>query len=378
MTGRRAVIDGATGFVGANLAASLIADGFQVTTLSRQDAAATRHKVVEASILTGVAPADRSIDVSGIEVFPYALGQANLGLDNAQLDRVFGEPCDYWHVAANVNFRPGTREEVLGVNVGGTSASLAAFERWAPLGSRYLFLSTAYCCGVEVDQPIERWYDPAPPSAFRNFYEYSKRQAELLVRDAIERGTDAAVLRLGQVVGDSRTGHSATDYGMYNLIRALWAVARRRPNEHVRIEGHRDANVHPVPIDATIRWMRAIAAAELASMDAPIFHVIDREPVAVSEVTDALSRWLPLDISMVDRTGFETRPSTQLERVLAARLAYTGTYLAQPFQFGRANLDGLTPGEAQVTTPDALDRIIRAFVQELTSSRPVGSGVDRL
>lgn len=371
MSERVAVVDGPTGFVGANLVASLVADEIPVTALSRRDAATTRQHVADASILSGAVRSGGSIDVGGIEVVPYLLERANLGLDDATLERVFREPCDLWHLAANVNFRAGNRAEVLDVNVGGTAAVLAAFERWARPGSRFLLVSTAYCCGVETDQPVERWYDPATPSAFRNFYEYSKRSAEQLVQDAIERGTEAAVLRLGQVVGDSRTGQSATDYGMYNLIRAVWAVARRRPNERVRIEAHRDASLHLVPIDAAIRWMRAIAVAELASFDCAIFHVIDRQPVAVSEVTNALCRWLPLDLSVVDPAGFEARPSTRLERVVAARLAYTGSYLDQPFRFGRAHLDRLTPGEQTVTTLAALDRIVGAFVNELPSSLPV-------
>lgn len=115
--------------------------------LSRQDTAATRHRVAEASIVSGLAAAGRSIDVGAIEVVPYTFEQANLGLDDAELSLLFRESCDYWHVAANINFRAGNREDFLDVNVGGTAATLAAFERWSVPGSRHLFASTAYCCG---------------------------------------------------------------------------------------------------------------------------------------------------------------------------------------------------------------------------------------
>ncbi len=362
---RSAVVDGATGFVGANLAASLLSDGASVSLLSRQHGPATRQKVRSASIVSASASSALPFDLSSTEVVPFALDQPDLGLDDAQLARLFSSPCEFWHVAANVNFRAGNRDEVIDTNVGGTASTLAAFERYAAPGSRYLFVSTAYCCGYAVDQPVERWYETAPPSVFRNYYEYSKRQAELLVRSAIDRGVDAAVLRLGQVVGDSRTGHAETDYGMYNLIRSMWSVARRRPNEHLRIEAHDAATLHLVPIDATVRWMRAVASSELSDVNEPIFHIVDRRPVAGAEMIVALSKWLPLKISVASPTDFQKSPPTQLDRVVAARLAYTGSYLEQPFLFGRENLDRLTKNERQVTTPEALDRIVGALVDEL-------------
>lgn len=113
------------------------------------------------------------------------------------------------------------------------------------------------------------------------------------------------------------------------------------------------------------------AAADLGSFDDPVFHVVDREPVAVPELTDALCRCLPLDLSVVDAADFDTRPPTQLDRVVAAHFAYTGRYLDQPFRFGRAQLNRLTVGEPQVTTRDALDRIVGTFVQEIRSSGPL-------
>jgi hypothetical protein len=69
------------------------------------------------------------------------------------------------------------------------------------------------------------------------------------------------------------------------------------------------------------------------------------------------------------------RPHTLLERIVAARIAYTGSYLDRPFHFSRANLDRLTTDEPGVAvTDDVLDRAVGAFLATL---REDGDVVER-
>jgi nucleoside-diphosphate-sugar epimerase len=363
---RRVIVDGATGYVGSNLVRSLTDDGHRTIALTRQSECDTRARVA-AAVSAGPGP---FAGADNLDVRSFSLLAPDLGLDDDGLEALFGAPCDYWHLAANVNFRPGNQHAVTDTNVLGTRNTLEAFRKHAKPGSRYFLVSTAYCCGRDVDQPDERWYESAAPSHFRNFYELSKREAEIEARAMFEDfGITGAVLRLGQVVGDSRTGMSSSDYGMYNLIRAVWAVARRRPNELVRIEGHPEANLHLVPVDVCVRWMRDVSRSDVSAASPPIFHIVDH-PQPAQAVVDALARHIPLRVSIVPPIGFEAKPATTLERVVAARVAYTGSYLAQPFTFGRGHLEGVTSLHDAVVDDDMLDRMIGSYTSGLMADAP--------
>lgn len=364
--GRVAVIDGASGYIGSNLARFLLDQGQTVLALSRRGEVETRRLIESAVVARGCA-----LRLSArVTVVDYDLLAPALGLSGASRHAVFSRPCTYWHVAADVNFRPTFRDRLMAVNLEGTANTLAAFREHAAPGSHYAFVSSAYCCGHDTDQPVERWYANADDSAFRNYYEASKRRAELLVRDAIEAGMSGVVLRLGQVVGDSVTGESTSDYGVYNLMRTVWSVARRRPCEHVRIEAHPASNLHLVPIDACVRWMALISEQRWAALAAPVVHVIDRQSVPLSDFVAAVGRNVPLTIAVAEADDFARLPSTRLERIVAARMAYTGAYLDMPFVFGRDHLDRLTRGESQVLDDEALERVVSSFVGELKAQYP--------
>ena len=365
-----AVVDGANGYVGSNLIRSLLDDGRRVIALARGEGARTRAAVAGA-VIRGSDDPDHALIDDALQCFDYSLSAPDLGLPAEALAALSAEPCDYWHLAANINFRPGNQEEVMAINVGGTRNAVAAFLRHAAPGSRYFLVSTAYCCGSDTIQPREAWYESAPPQHFRNTYERSKREGELVVREAMEqRELSGTVLRLGQIVGDSQSGRSSTDYGMYNLIRAVWAVARRKPGEHVRIEGHHDANMHLVPIDACVRWMRAVGDNSLSAPSPPIVHVVDQVPIPARDVVATIARHVPLELSIATTAELRDRPTTLLERVVAARMAYTGSYLSQPFQFGRANLDDLLGVEAVAVDEEVLDRVIGSFMRTLAIEFP--------
>jgi len=356
---RIALIDGATGFVGSNLAASMSEAGRRVVALVRKDPDEARAAIEDAVVRRG-----RRDSLETLEIVQFDLERDDLGLADGT-PMLGDEPVDYWHLAANVNFRPGNQDLVLGVNVGGTRRTLDWCIANLPEGSRYHFASTAYVCGLDGYQPVERWLDVEPPSHFRNFYEYSKRVAELDARTAMtERGLSATIHRLGQIVGDSETGNATTDYGLYNLVRAVWAVARRRPGEHVRIEGDPAANLHLVPIDACVDWMTAIADATTRP-DVPIFHVVDSAPVASSRIAEAIGRHLSLTVEIAPPEAFVAHPATLLERIVAARISYTGDYLAQPFTFGRAHLEQLIGSGPAALTDASLQRIIGSLIESL-------------
>ena len=64
--------------------------------------------------------------------------------------------------------------------------------------------------------------------AFKNHYESTKFQAEVWVRELLDR-VPTTILRPAIVVGDSRTGETEKFDGPYYILRALSRAQRMRP-----------------------------------------------------------------------------------------------------------------------------------------------------
>jgi nucleoside-diphosphate-sugar epimerase len=367
---RITVIDGSNGFVGSNFARRLADAGDEVVGLTRCESAsfrAIRHAVVNES--------RTSDSVCGrISIVPYELTALDLGLDSRGLAKVFARPCDYWHFAAMTNLTSGNRGVFGAVNVEGTARSLEAYARYAQPGSRFFLVSTVYACGLMQGRVMEDWHPAAEPSAFRNMYEWSKREAELAIKAPIEAGELAgAIVRLGQIVGNSRTGETTTTYGLYELIRALGRIAYRRPFEEVRIQGEANAGVALVPIDECVEWLVRLRERDLSLPAPPIFHLVERADMTAAEVAAAVSEHLPLKLRIATQAEVDAVPLSHLERVVGARVAHTAKYVSSPLEFSRRNLDTYFPGESPRMTTEVLDRIVEWFVEN-RMQRSVANG----
>jgi nucleoside-diphosphate-sugar epimerase len=324
------IVDGANGYVGSNLVYQLLANGNPTIALSRRSEDETRACIVDAVARDGAGP----VDTSALKVVPYSLEEPGLGLGRGTLDQIFGTVCDYWHVAALTSFLPGRRDDLARVNVRGTRNTLETVERYSRDGSRYFYLSTAYACGLRTAPAPEDWYADAPPSQFRNFYELSKRQAEILVHQFIADGRiNAAVLRLGQVVGSSVSGRTGSPYGIYDFMRVLAKICARRPGERIRIAAGPGASLHLVPVDTSVRWMYAVAEKGIDNAAIPVYHVLDERGIPVDDLAGVIASHLPVDLKIVPREEFKGEPMSHLERVVAARIGYTGNYLFRALQF---------------------------------------------
>lgn len=342
------VIDGANGFVASHLIATLLARGEQVIGLARASEEVVRRRVRDALDCLDLAPA------TGLRVRGLSLEGKDLGLDAAE---VFAEPCVFWHTAALITFFARREEELLKVNVAGSANALATFERHARPGSRFVSVGTAYQCGLDTGQVSpEDWFTHAPPGRFRNFYEYSKREAELeLARSRPMRDGVAAVARLGVMVGHSRTGRALTDYGLYDFLRVMAFFARRQPGERVRIPCHPDANLHLAPIDSTIDRLLPLATRELSR---PIFHVVDGHPVPVADLFAVINAHLPIELVPATREELERSPFTRFEAVVNMRAKYTATYLQHHYDF-----EVRDPGQPAAVTTEVLDRLVDWYVR---------------
>jgi len=129
-----------------------------------------------------------------------------------------------WHFASDLRMEHAAEKAVFATNVGGTRRVLELCQR---TGATLFHVSTAYVAGARAGRVTES--DLLCGQPFRNSYESSKAEAEVLVREAMPR-QPAVVFRPSIVIGDTRTGVSLTFQGFYKV---LWAGLRL----HKRLSG---------------------------------------------------------------------------------------------------------------------------------------------
>jgi len=171
--------------------------------------------------------------------------------------------------AAEQSTLSSPREEMRRVNLTGTQAVLELAIDCRKL-RRFTHLSTVFVSGDRVGVIAED--ELAYGQAFRNPYEESKFEAELLVRRAMGQ-IPATVLRPSIVVGDTKTGEIDRFEGPYALAILLVTSPLQVP---VPLPGDGIAPLNAVPIDYVVDASAAIHK-DLAPSDA--LHLVDPKSV---------------------------------------------------------------------------------------------------
>ncbi len=207
-----------------------------------------------------VAEASRRLRALGLTVADYAISPGDItrpdlglpGLD-AQALRAQVERC--FHLAAlyDLTAPPKTSEVV---NVLGTRRVIE-FLTACPRLRKFNYVSTCYVSGKLEGDIIEDAL-PTPPG-FRNEYERTKYEAEVLVREAMDR-LPTTIFRPAVVVGHSRTGETSKFDGPYVLMPLLrWTrhIVPRMPNL-----GFETTHFNAVPVDFASAVMRDVGLSD--------------------------------------------------------------------------------------------------------------------
>jgi thioester reductase-like protein len=200
------LLTGATGFVGQEVLDRLLA---------RDDRDV--HALVRAS--DDDAAAQRLPDHPRLNAWAADIERPGLGLDMRRFDELAERVSTVIHCAASVSFSLGL-EESRRVNVAGTGRMVELAERCAERGGleRFSYVSTAYVAGAHRGEFDEDSLEVG--QRFRNPYERSKFEAELMLRERAA-GLPLQVLRPSIVVGDSRTGWTSSFNVLYPPLRAF-------------------------------------------------------------------------------------------------------------------------------------------------------------
>ena len=171
----RALVTGATGFVGAAVARALVGAGWQVRALVRQGS-----------------------DRSNLQGLPLEIAVGDLKL-TASLDAALAGCGALFHVAAD--YRLGARdfEELYRTNVEGTLNLLSAARRAAV--QRIVYTSSVATIGIPPDGTAGDENTPVDLANMIGHYKRSKYLAEQLVRDSMDSGVPVVIVNPSTPVG---------------------------------------------------------------------------------------------------------------------------------------------------------------------------------
>jgi thioester reductase-like protein len=227
-----------------------------------------------------------------VELVVGDLTAAHLGLAPRRR-RLVDDVEEVWHLAAVYDLAvPAAIARA--VNVDGTARVLELCTN-LPRLRRLHHVSTCYVSGRYAGEFGEDQLEEG--QEFRNHYESTKHEAEVLVRKAMAGGLAATVYRPGIVVGDSETGETQKYDGPYFLASFL----RRQPVVALVPAVPPGARFCLVPRDFVVDAMDRLSAR--ADSVGRTYALTDPDPPTVREVVGTFARildkrviWVPVPV----------------------------------------------------------------------------------
>jgi thioester reductase-like protein len=225
------------------------------------------------------AAADFAATLQDARVLTGDVASMHLGLSTTEYRDLGADCTEIVHAAewSNVGADKPTLERV---NVEGTRTVLEFAQDCRKL-RRLTHFSTVFVSGDRVGVIAED--ELSSGQAFRNFYEQSKFEAELLVRRAMGQ-LPCTVLRPAFIVGDSRTGEIDRFEGPYTVAALLLSTRVQVP---LPLPGDGVAPLNVVPIDFV-----AAAAAAIHRHPRAVgrtFHIVDPNPSSSRRVYERVA-----------------------------------------------------------------------------------------
>lgn len=277
---RRALITGATGFVGSHLTERLVAEGWEVRALVRPTSDTGRLREL------------------GVELWAGALG------DTDAIRRACAGVEVVYHLAAVTGLR--SEKNFHGANVEGTRSVVEAVRGAEQRPARLVYLSSYAACGPSVPGRPRTLQEPAAPLTD---YGRTKLAGEAVVQEAERAGVAVVIVRAPAVYGPG-------DHALLAYFRLVKMGLAPSPSGGER-------SLHLVLVTDLAR-----ALARAADAPAGTYPVAEPREHAWGEVVAAMSRALgkrPLRIPL----------APGLVRAAAATTERAGALLGRPVVFNR-------------------------------------------
>ena len=307
----------------------------------------------------------KNVNFGNLEVHDYSLFEADFSLSENELKAIFSGDVDYFHFAASLKFDIKSKEEIFGTNLQGVTNSVDTFLKYTDSGSRFFFVSTAYSCGRIDGTFEERFYENAEIEAFRNYYEQSKRYAENVIKEYIDKkNLNACILRLSQVVGNNISGITKTDYGIFDFSKRVQNLAKKYPNSRLRLRIDPHSTQNLIPIDTVVTYLMSAVRTE----DVPeILNMVAKKSIKNSDILKSISEFLPIDLEA--DINLQKDDMNTLERIMAIGMSFTGAYIDTDISFDTTQLDSIVKEEIRVVSPESIHRMLDYFLNQFIGGK---------
>jgi thioester reductase-like protein len=296
-----------------------------------------------------------SAERARVDVLKGDVTRPDLGLDQRVLARILRDVSVIIHTAAATSL-VADRAMCDTVNRGGTAHVLTIANAVFRRGHlhRYVHLSTALVAGGgSVGTVREDELTSAP--VHLNAYEWSKYEAERIVRNAMADGLPVTIFRPSMVVGETATGRTRDFDVIYPLMRITAS------GYVTQFPADPDARVHLAPLDFVIdAIMRGIEEYWTTSTT---FHLTSPDPPTVSQLFECVAFFPPgaSRPTICSPEQFDGRSCGSRERELLESVRFCFPYFNSHLSFETSNTKRLVP--LPVTDPAYLDRLGRYAVE---------------
>lgn len=356
---KKIIINGANGYVASNFINKLLAEDFSVIALARSNNKYSAEERMRNALLE--MSNGKNVNFEKLEVYDYSLFEENFALPEKQLKEIFRGDVDYFHFAASLKFDIKSKTEIFDTNLQGVTNSVDTFIKHSETSSRFFFVSTAYSCGRIAESFEERFYENEEIEAFRNYYEQSKRYAENVIREYIEeKGLNACILRLSQVVGNNETGITKTDYGIFDFSKRIQKLANKYPNATLRLKIDPESTQNLIPIDTVVHYLMCSVKAEEVPV---IMNLTAKTSIRNADLLTSLGKLLP--INLVSDMSLQREEMNSLERIVAVGMSFTGAYIDIDIAFDTTQLDKVVQDDVKDVTPQSIYKMLEYFLSEL-------------
>ncbi|HEY6555100.1 MAG TPA: SDR family oxidoreductase [Vicinamibacteria bacterium] len=366
----RALVTGATGFIGSHLAVELARRGHDVSVLVRGNGAATAEE--RFSRILDWFETDGAIR-KRLRVIAGELEKPRFGLAPDAWSRLLTGTDEIVNAAANTSFAEKHRAEIERANLEGLRNVLAFAEESS--ASTLHHVSTAYVAGntsgVCLEELHEAQLSPTDDRSprFLNPYEETKHQGEVLAASSCRKvGIRLAIYRPSIVCGNSETGKTFRFNALYHPVRALAYIrdlflkdlssgtgesARRMGislapprrdeagRDHarlvmpIRLMRGESRGLNIIPIDFCVNAFAALMEHDMEREDAEprVYHLVNPLPVPLEALIRFVERYLDIGgLQVVGRDpgepgGAPSPPQTALEKLFSRYIDVYQPYL---------------------------------------------------
>ena len=356
------VINGANGYVASHFISDLLKNKYKVVALVRANEKSPGERMEK--VLADINE-DEKIDISNLKIFDYSLSDEDFSIQEEDLKKIFRGTVDYFHFAASLKYNEKSVDEIFSTNIEGVENSIKVFSKYATGSSRFFYIGTAYSCGRIKGTFEEKFYENKDISAFRNYYEQSKRFAENIIKKNIQKkGLNGHIVRLSQVVGNQKTGVTKTNYGIFDFAKRMFSLANRYPNEIIRVHVDPDSTQNLIPIDTVTGHLTKI----IGEPEVPvIMNFVAKRSIRNNHIIETLNRLLPINI--ISRKKLDRKDMNSVERLISAGMSFSESYTSADIVFDSRKRDKFFHYTETGPDNNSVSKMLEYFLENLSEKK---------